>query len=248
MPEEIRFSAEFDRFACRGCAAAIQQQETIRGYLDAGGAQWAVDLGAATMSGDGRTIDAVTRLGSFSELTDTWLWTWDDPQFGWESPVAAPLRAVYEVGEQLDIVEFTTGGFSLADFADPAQAAVTLAVAAGRVLGGRGIRAAGGPDDDKGTVFLHLGDESVPYARFDPLDAPRLLLRAVAQFPADPRSVVLGFAEHHRLKLDLDPDRIVLYGDGGSVLIEFGESGRIASCESDVSELMDGSDPAPPEG
>lgn len=221
MPEEIRFSAEFDRFACRGVAAAIAQQEAISGHIVAGE--------------QNRAHDAVTRLGTFDDLTATWLWTWDDPRYGWESPAAEPLRAVYEVGEQLDIVEFTTGAFSLADFADPAQAATTLATAAGRILGGGGIRTTDESDGAAGKVFLHLDDESVPRAGFDPLAAPALLRQAAAQFPADPRAVVLGFAEHFRLKLDLEPDRIVLYGDGGSVTIEFGESGRIARCESDVS-------------
>jgi hypothetical protein len=233
MPvDEMRYSPGFDRFACRGFAAAIQQQEVIGEFLGAGGRKWAVDLGAGTMSGDGPTVSPATCLGSFSKLSDTWMWMWDHPDFGWSDPATAPLRLIYEVGEQLDIAEFTTGGFPLAEFADPGQAATMLAVAAGQVLGGRGVWGCG-IDDGEGVAFVHLGDESLPAAQFSPVSAPRLLLQAAAAFPADPRSVVLGFAEHYRLKLELDPERIVLYGDHGSVTIDFDGRGRIVRCESD---------------
>ena len=234
----MRYSPEFDRFACRGSAAAIQQQEVIGGFLGAGSGKWAVGPGAGSMSGNGLTVSPVTCLGSFSKLSDTWMWMWDDPDFGWADPATAPLRMIYEVGEQLDIAEFTTGGFSLAEFADPGQAATTLAVAAGRVLGGRGVWGCG-IDDGDGVAFVHLGDESLPAAEFSPISAPRLLLQAVVAFPADPRSVVLGFAEHYRLKLELDPERIVLYGDCGSVTIDFDDRGRIVRCESDSTPAGD---------
>lgn len=234
----MRYSAEFDRFACRGSAAAIHRQEVLARYLGAHGADWSFDLDAATLAAPGRTLSAASLLGTFSAHTATWLWAWDDPRFGWPNPVCAPLRAVYEVGEQLDVAEFTTGGFGLAEFPDPALAVQRLAVAAGQVLGGRGVWGCPG-EDGKETVFLHLGDESVPEARFDPVGVPRLLAEAVAAFPADPRAVVLGLGESYRLTLDLAPERIVLHGEPGSVAIDFDAAGRIVGATSEVVAHLD---------
>jgi hypothetical protein len=155
------------------------------------------------------------------------LWGWANPGFGPDAPAVARTLPIRDFGDQHRITEFTTDNPDLSGFPQPAQAAVTLAITAGSVLGGRGVWST--PiNDGRGHVYLHVADERLPLAGLDPFATPRLLMTAISVFPADHRQVVRGYLHHFGLEYAEAPDAIRgTAPDGTTVVSSFDEHGRL---------------------
>jgi len=221
------FSPELQAYGGWIAAAAIQQQDLFNEAVGSGPLQ--ADLDARTLTGERGVLGGVSLLGSFSELDQTWLWGWANPGFGADAAAVAPTVAVREFGAQHGISEFTTDSPDLSGFPEPAQAAITLAIAAGAVLGGRGVWSTA-INEGRGQVYLHLADAQLPLAGFDAIATPRLLMTAVSVFPSDPRQVVRGYFQHFGLPYDEGPDAIRAEAPSGSiVLATFDELGRLGT-------------------
>jgi hypothetical protein len=221
------FSPELQAFGCWIAAAAIQQQDLFNEAVGSDSLQ--ADLDARTLTGERGVLGGVSLLGSFSELEQTWLWGWANPGFGADAPAVAPTLAVREFGAQHGIGEFTADSPDLSGFAQPGQAAITLAIAAGAVLGGRGVWSTA-INEGRGQVYLHVADEQLPLAGFDAIATPRLLMTAVSVFPSDHRQVVRGYFQHFGLQYDEGPDAIRGTAPNGSVVLAtFDELGRIVN-------------------
>jgi hypothetical protein len=219
------FSPVFQAFAADCSAAAIHQQDALNGHL--GAASHEVDLNARTLAGEGNIYGGVTSLGSFSHLSRTWLWSWDNPHFGWEHPAVEPARMIYMFGKRNGIPELTTGHLDLSGFPNPHQAASTMTIAAAYVLGGNGVWSCR-INDGKGSAYVHLDDPQLPVAGFDPLATSRLLMTAVEVFPADHRRVVRGYFERFELPYEENEDAIRgREPDGGQVVVAFTDRGLI---------------------
>ena len=219
------YSPEFEAFAAYGSAAAIHRQDVLGRAL--GNGYTSFDLDERTLSTGGRTYRGMTFLGSYSHVSRTWKWSWDNPHFDQDSPAIVPARAIRDFGEREDIPELVSGGLDLSGFPNPHQAATTLAIAAGGVLGGNGVHSCR-VNDGKGSFYFHLDDPSLPAAGFDPITAPRVLLTAAEVFPADPRRVVVGFLEGHGFRIRQSAD--VVDGtlpDGPQVTVAFTPEGYI---------------------
>ncbi|MGW5194952.1 DUF6882 domain-containing protein [Kribbella sp. NPDC004138] len=221
------FSPELQAYGGWIAAAAIQQQDLFNDVV--GPDSLEADLDARTLSSERGVLGGISLLGSFSELDRTWLWGWANPGFGPDAPAVAPTLAIREFGERHGISEFTTDSPDLGGFEQPAQAAITLAIAAGSVLGGRGVWSTA-INEGRGHVYLHVADEQLPRADFDAIATPRLLMTAVSVFPADHRQVVRGYLQHFGLRYDESAEAIRgTAPDGGPVVVEFDDLGRIGN-------------------
>ncbi|WP_433473438.1 tetratricopeptide repeat protein [Spirillospora sp. CA-142024] len=224
------YSPEFEAFASAGSAAAIQQQDVLNDALGDGYISFDVD--GRTLDSGGRTFHGMTFLGSFSHVSQTWLWAWDNPHYASGLPAIAPLRAIREHGERHAIPELVTGGLDLSGFPDPAQAAATMAIAAAGLLGGNGVRSCR-VNDGKGSFYFHLDDPALPVAEFDHLAASRLLMTAAEIFPAEQRRVVRGFLAHHGCRIRESAEVVDgLFPQGGQVTVAFTAEGRIKAISS----------------
>jgi len=221
------FSPELQAYGGWIAAAAIQQQDLFNDVV--GPDSLEADLDARTLSSERGVLGGISLLGSFSELDRTWLWGWANPGFGPDAPAVAPTLAIREFGERHGIAEFTTDSPDLGGFEQPAQAAITLAIAAGSGRGGRGVWSTA-INEGRGHVYLHVADEQLPRADFDAIATPRLLMTAVSVFPADHRQVVRGYLQHFGLRYDESAEAIRgTAPDGGPVVVEFDDLGRIGN-------------------
>ncbi|WP_021594183.1 SEL1-like repeat protein [Actinomadura welshii] len=219
------YSPEFEAFGAYGSAAAIHRQDVLIKAL--GDGYTSFDLDERTLSTGGRTFHGVTFLGSYSHVSRTWKWAWDNPHFEQDSPAIAPLRAIRDHGDRQEIPELMAGGLDLSGFPNPHQAATTMAIAAAAVLGGNGVHSCR-VNDGQGSFYFHLDDPSLPAAGFDPITAPRVLMTAAEVFPADPRRVVLGFLDGHGFRIRMSADTVDgTSPDGARVTVAFTPEGLI---------------------
>lgn len=219
------FSGPFLKFGATVAAAAIQQQDLFNTTLGPGD-RWA-DLEQRTLTGADGVLDGVSLLGSFSHVTQTWLWGWANPSFEQTDPAIAPTLRIRDFGTQYGIGEFTTGEPELWGFPAPHQAATTLAIAAGVVLGGHGTWSTA-INEGKGAVYLHVDDSRLPTATFDPIATPRLLTAAVSAFPQDHRRVVRGYLKHFKIPYAESPDTLSGEApDGSTITATFDQYGRL---------------------
>ncbi|MFI0357662.1 DUF6882 domain-containing protein [Actinomadura sp. 9N407] len=225
MSRETAYSPAFKAFGAEHSAAAIQRQEALDASL--GTEHRTADLQARTLRGNGSTVGGVTSLGSFSHVTQTWLWSWANPNFDWDHVAVAPLRRIHEYGERNGIPELTTGHLEFGGFPDPHQAATTLAIAAGYLLDGNGVWSCT-INDGKGSAYVHLDDPQLPSPGFDPLAASRLLMTAVEVFPEDHRRTVRGYFERCAVPYEETADTIAGGApDGDRIQANFDERGRL---------------------
>ena len=225
MSAPADFSPEFQAYGGWIAAATIQQQDLFNDAVGPDSLQ--VDLDARTLTGERGVLGGVSLLGSFAHDDSTWLWGWANPGFGPDAPAVAPTLPIRDFGDQHGITEFTTDNPDLSGFPQPAQAAVTLAITAGSVLGGRGVWST--PiNEGRGDVYLHVADERLPLAGLDAFATPRLLMTAISVFPADHRQVVRGYLRHFGLQYAEGPDAIRgTAPDGTTVVTSFDEHGRL---------------------
>jgi hypothetical protein len=220
------YSPEFEAFGGEGSAAAIHRQEVLIDALGDGDVHFDMDVGTMTV-GDERTFHGGTLLGSFSHLSGTWLWLWENPHFDLTLPAFTRVREIREFGQRQQIPEFTAGRLDFSGFPDPYQAATTMVIAAAALLGGNGVHAYR-VNDGKGSAFLHVDDPQLPAEEFPRLSAPRLLMRAIGVFPADHRRVVRGFLAHYGFRIRESAD--VIDGrdaDGYGLAAGFTPDGRL---------------------
>jgi uncharacterized protein DUF6882 len=221
------FSPDFQAYGSWVAAAAIQQQDVFNEAV--GTDSLHVDLETRTLTGDRGVLGGVSLLGSFSHLDNTWLWGWANPGFGPDAPAVAPTVPIRDFGAEHGIGELTTDSPDLSGFPQPAQAAITLAITAGTVIGGRGVWSTA-INEGRGHVYLHIADEQLPKAGFDPIATPRLLLTAVSVFPADHRRVVRGYFQHFGMQAAESADAIRgTAANGSSVVATFDDLGRLGN-------------------
>ncbi|RKS76914.1 TPR repeat protein [Actinomadura pelletieri DSM 43383] len=206
------YSPTFEAFASEVAAASIQQQDVFNDAFEQSHVEW--DPQEATLTLDGRTLGGLTVLGSFSNLSQTWLWTWDNPSWEQDSPALAELRTIREFGERHQIPELMKGHLDFSRFNHPAEGATTMALAAATLIGAKGVSFVT-VNEGKGRLALATDDPSVPTARFDRLAASRLLMQAAEVWPHEQLRVVRGFMRHHGFEVAESPAVIVVESAGG---------------------------------
>ncbi|MFI0405911.1 tetratricopeptide repeat protein [Actinomadura sp. 3N508] len=206
------YSPEFQAFASENCAAAIQQQDAFNDGFEQNYIEWNPE--EATVTLDGRVLQGLTILGSFSNLSQTWLWTWDNSSWEQDLPALAKLGIIREFGERHQIPELIKGHLDFSRFNHPAEGAFTMALAAAPLIGARGVSFVT-VNDGKGRLVLAIDDPSLPEAQFDRPAVPRLLTSAAEVWPDEQRRVVRGFMERHGFEIEESPAVIVVESDDG---------------------------------
>ncbi|TDB91522.1 sel1 repeat family protein [Actinomadura sp. KC216] len=211
------YSPEFQAFASEIAAAAIHQQDAFNDAFEQNYVEWNPE--EATVTLDGRVLQRLTILGSFSNLSQSWLWTWDNPSWEQDLPALAKLRTIRDFGERHQIPELVKGHLDFSRFNHPAEGAFTMALSAAPLIGAKGVSFVT-VNDGKGRLVLATDDPSLPAARFDRSAVPRLLMRAAEVWPDEQRRVVRGFMERHGFEVDESPAVIVVEsGDGHRVTV-----------------------------
>ncbi|WP_433324956.1 DUF6882 domain-containing protein [Spirillospora sp. CA-294931] len=204
------FSPAFERLGAALAAVVLQQQETLAEFLPR--EDWSADLTSRTYTSGGVTV-RVSLLGSYAARERTWLWGWANPQFGDDHPAVLPTLGIRDLGERLDIPEFTTPEVDLSWYEGPAgHGGELMAMAAGGTLGGGGYIGAG---YDGGSAYLHVDDPQAPPAVWDPIPVPRLLVNAVSLFPHDHRLTLARLLSHHRVPYRETGGRTEVHLPGG---------------------------------
>ncbi|MFI0485696.1 DUF6882 domain-containing protein [Actinomadura sp. 9N215] len=192
------YSPEFQAYASEIAAAGIHQQDVFNDAFTQNYIEWNPE--EATVTLDGRTLRGLTVLGSFSNLSQTWLWTWDNPSWDQDLPALAGLRTIRDFGERHQIPELVKGHLDFSRFNDPTGGAFTMALSAAPLIGAKGVSFVT-VNEGKGRLVLAVDDPDLPTARFDRLAAPRLLTRAAEVWPHEQRRVVRGFMERHGFEI-----------------------------------------------
>ncbi|GAA2430752.1 hypothetical protein GCM10010191_50460 [Actinomadura vinacea] len=219
------YSPQFAAFASAGSAVAIHRQDVLNEALGEGMTDTNVEERTLTM-GD-RVYRDIVFLGTFSHVSQTWLWGWGNEHHSPDLPAIAPLRVIREYGQEHGIPELTAPCLDLSGFPNPYQAASTMVIAAAALLGGNGVRPVR-IGDGKGTAYFHLDDPQLPVAGYDSLSAPRVLNTAVEVFPSDPRRVVRGFLAHHDCAITEGPDVIQgRFPDDRTLTVGFTDNGLL---------------------
>jgi TPR repeat protein len=225
------YSPRFEAFAGEGSAVAIHRQDVLTAAL--GDDDVHVDVDERTLTTGGRTYHGVTLLGSFSHLDQSWLWAWANQHYADDHPAVEPLRTIREYGREHDLPELTVGRLDLSGFPQPHQAATTMAIAAGALLGGNGLHSVR-INDGKGSAYFHLDDPELPVAAYDPLRAAGLVTRAVEVFPSDPRRVVRGLVAHYGGVIAEAPDVIQgRFPEGHTLTVGFTSDGLVKAITSE---------------
>lgn len=89
---------------------AVEGQQAL--FDEAGSAQWEVDLDRRTLWLGERVYD-VAIIGTSSEISNTWMWSWANPGYGTAHPAVAQILPGCEKGREAGIPEFTAESFSL---------------------------------------------------------------------------------------------------------------------------------------
>ncbi|WP_433328359.1 SEL1-like repeat protein [Spirillospora sp. CA-294931] len=228
------YSPAFERFAAEGSAAAIHRQDVLNAFLGDGHVE--LDLTGDVCAVGGRTFGGTTVLGSFSRLSGTWLWSWDNTHIDRTLPSIARLEVIREFGERHRIPELTAGTLDFSGFPDPESAAKTMAIAVGELLGGNGVHACS-INGGQGSAVFHLDDPALPVAEYDHLAASRLLLRAFEVFPADHRRVARGFMARNGFQISESAEVIEGRSEQGHRLaVGFTAEGRHTTISSGAPE------------
>ncbi|MFI0446782.1 DUF6882 domain-containing protein [Actinomadura sp. 6N118] len=206
------YSPEFQAYASGIAAVRIHQQDVFNDAFTHDYIEW--DPEEATVTLDGRTLRGLTVLGSFSNLSQTWLWAWDNPTWEQDLPALAGLRTLREFGELHQIPELLKGHLDFSRFNHPAEGAFTMALAAAPLIGAKGVSFVT-VNEGKGRLVLATDDPSLPTAQFDRLAVPRLLTQAAEVWPHEQHRVVRGFMEHHGFEISESPAVIVVESADG---------------------------------
>lgn len=211
------YSPEFQAFASEIAAASIHQQDAFNDAFNQDYIEWNPE--EATVTLDGRTLRGLTVLGSFSNVSQTWLWAWDNPSWDQDLPALAELRTIRNFGKRHQIPELLKGHLDFSKFNHPTGGAFTMALSAAPLIGAKGVSFVT-VNEGKGRLVLAIDDPDVPTVGFDRLAAPRLLMRAAEVWPQEQRRVVRGFMERHGFEISESPAVIVVESaDGHRVTI-----------------------------
>jgi TPR repeat protein len=211
------YSPELQAFASELSAASIHQQDVFNEAFGSAYVEWNLEEGTVDL--DGRTFQGLTVMGSFSNLSQTWLWTWANPSYEQDLPSLAALRTVRAFGERHQIPELIMGQSDFSRFNFPAEGAFTMAIAAAALIGAKGVISVT-VNDGKGRLVLAVDDPELPSARFDRAGAPELIRRAAEVWPDEQHRVVRGFLEHHGLEIEETPATIeAVSADGHRIVV-----------------------------
>ena len=182
---------------------AVEGQQAL--FDEAGAVEWRADLDQRRLW-LGERVYEVAMIGTSSEISNTWMWSWANPGYGASHPAVSAILPGCAKGREAGIPEFAVESFSLEGVTDygmrPGSAVAFLTA---RLAGMSAIYAA---PYSNGVAYLAVLDLELPAPVPEAL--PRMM-SACLQYSGNHRQTIGNFGAQRGLK----PART---NDGGIVL------------------------------
>lgn len=195
---------------------AMEGQQAL--FDEAGSVQWEADLDKRKLWLGERVYD-VAMVGTSSEISNTWMWSWANPGYGTSHPAVKEILPGCARGREAGIPEFTAESFSLEGVTDygmrPGSAVAFLTA---RLSGAPAVYAA---PYDNGVAYLAVLDLDLPAPVPEAL--PRMM-SACLEYSGNHRQTIGNFGAQRGLK----PART----DGGGIVLTYPDGTR-AHCAFD---------------
>ena len=182
---------------------AVEGQQAL--LDEAGATQWEADLDQRRLWLGERSYD-IAMIGTSSEISNTWMWSWANPGYGASHPAVSAILSGCAKGREAGIPEFAAESFSLEGVTDygmrPGSAVAFLAA---RLSGAPAIYAA---PYGSGVAYLAIFNLELPAPTPEAL--PRMM-SACLEYSRNHRQTIGNFGAQRGL-------RPVRTNDGGIVL------------------------------
>lgn len=182
---------------------AVEGQQAL--FDEDGAAEWSADLDQRLLW-LGERVHEIAMIGTSSEISNTWMWSWANPGYGASHPAVTAILPGCAKGREAGIPEFAAESFSLDGVTDygmrPGSAVAFLAA---RLSGAPAVYAA---PYSNGVAYLAVLNLALPIP--SPESLPRML-SACLQYSGNHRQTIGNFGAQRGLK----PIRT---NDGGIVL------------------------------
>ena len=94
---------------------AVEGQQAL--FDEAGAAEWRADLDQRRLW-LGERVYEVAMVGTSSEISNTWMWSWANPGYGASHPAVSAILPGCAKGREAGIPEFSVESFSLEGVTD----------------------------------------------------------------------------------------------------------------------------------
>lgn len=196
--------------ACLGKMTAIQ---AAFGDEVVGDREWHIDFSRGTIA-FGEQAFPIQLIGSESDVSDSWLWGWQNVNGLPENELQLAVRTK-ALGERLGLEALTEAGFSLDETFNGHNLSVVACGLADRYCYYRCPHA-------NGSVFVALS--GVPDSVFSPIDAPGFLsatMHCINSCDIDHKVFVDSFLAWNKTAVERDGLRLSAHFPGGDLEIEF---------------------------
>ena len=207
---------------------AVEGQQTL--FDQAGSAAWEADLDKRKLWLGERVYD-VAVIGTSSEISNTWMWSWANPGYGSSHPAVSAILPGCAKGREAGIPEFTTEMFSLDGVTDygmrPGSAVAFLAA---RLAGATAIYAA---PYQPGVAYLAI--LNLALSDPTPVVLPRMMSTCL-EYSGNHRQTIGTYGAQRGLSPERTDDGgiILNYPGGARVRCGFDDWNRITRMESDL--------------
>ncbi|MBL7258828.1 DUF6882 domain-containing protein [Paractinoplanes lichenicola] len=208
----------FDDLFSRHVLTAMARQFALADVI--GERDWAVDLGAGSVTFGNDLRFPIQLLGSESQGDNTWLWAWANEASNLPPALIHLCTWMRDYGRSQGIAELTDRTFPLSR-ADGHR----LALLASGLTGRPYYR---GPYEG-GALFFHL--EGVPPQELQPERALTVISQTISAFPFDHRTGVTAFFEQQGWPF---ADGVAHHPSGATMNVSFDDLGRISQLNGSI--------------
>lgn len=200
---------------------AVEGQQAL--FDEAGAAEWRADLDQRRLW-LGERVYEVAMVGTSSEISNTWMWSWANPGYGTSHPAVSAILPGCAKGREAGIPEFAVESFSLEGVTDygmrPGSAVAFLAA---RLSGAPAIYAA---PYSNGVAYLAVLDLKLPAPVPEAL--PRLM-SVCLQYSGNHRQTIGNFGAQRGLRpvRTNDGGIVLTYSDGTHAHCSFDDWNRV---------------------
>ena len=200
---------------------AVEGQQAL--FDEAGAAEWRADLDQRRLWLGERSYD-IAMIGTSSEISNTWMWSWANPGYGASHPAVSAILSGCAKGREAGIPEFAAESFSLEGVTDygmrPGSAVAFLAA---RLSGAPAIYAA---PYGSGVAYLAIFNLELPAPTPEAL--PRMM-SACLEYSRNHRQTIGNFGAQRGLRpvRTKDGGIVLTYPNGARVHCAFDDWSRV---------------------
>ena len=200
---------------------AVEGQQAL--FDEAGAAEWRADLDQRRLW-LGERVYEVAMVGTSSEISNTWMWSWANPGYGASHPAVSAILPGCAKGREAGIPEFSVESFSLEGVTDygmrPGSAVAFLAA---RLSGAPAIYAA---PYGSGVAYLAIFNLELPAPTPEAL--PRMM-SACLEYSRNHRQTIGNFGAQRGLRpvRTKDGGIVLTYPNGARVHCAFDDWSRV---------------------